>query len=223
MLNAQSILDQAISNSDDVIEMDDVLAVTGSVSQEVLTDITEAMFDQNMEQTLQLFDKLIYHGKDPGRFVFDMIYFLRDVLFYKTTPNLEGYMERAVVTDRFQQLTTRIDVDWVQHAIVALTDCEQQIKWTNSPRIFVEISILTITNRHEQVEQPIATTEVETTAAEEVGRLMQRLDQLEKKLQQLEQQPAASKPQGPPRRRETTRRRGNAYDVPMEQIRNVLD
>src|SRR5699024_3957583 len=46
MRDGLSILDQAISYSDCTVELDDVLAVTGSVSQHMLTDIVHAMYDK---------------------------------------------------------------------------------------------------------------------------------------------------------------------------------
>src|SRR5690625_856008 len=224
MRDALSILDQTISYSDDTIDIDDVLAVTGSVSQEILTQITEAMFEQDTETTLQLFDEMIMNGKDPGRFVFDMIYFLRDVLFYKTTPNLADYLERAVITDAFKELTEKIDVEWIQHAIVSLTECEQQIKWTNSPRIFVEITILTVTNRHESVAQSQSIEQPATVPNEDVEQLMMRVQQLEKTVRDLENQPQQKVQQAPPQRqRVPTRSKGNAYPIPHDKIRNVLD
>lgn len=224
MRDALSILDQAISYSDDEVNMNDVLAVTGSVSQEILTNMTEAMFEQHTETTLELFDEMVMNGKDPGRFVFDMIYFLRDVLFYKTTANLAGYLERAIVTDAFKQLTEKIDVQWIQDAIIAMTECEQQIKWTNSPRIFVEITILTITNRHEQEVQQVQVSQPDATIPnEDIQQLINRVNQLEKHVQELESKPATAQPTAPQRRREPTRSRGNSYDIPYERIRSVLD
>jgi len=224
MRDALSILDQAISYSDDEVNMNDVLAVTGSVSQEILTNMTEAMFEQHTETTLQLFDEMVMNGKDPGRFVFDMIYFLRDVLFYKTTANLAGYLERAIVTDAFKQLKEKIDVQWIQDAIIAMTECEQQIKWTNSPRIFVEITILTITNRHEQEVQQVQVSQPDATIPnEDIQQLINRVNQLEKHVQELESKPATAQPNAPQRRREPTRSRGNSYDIPYERIRSVLD
>ncbi len=224
MRDALSILDQAISYSDDEVNMNDVLAVTGSVSQEILTNMTEAMFEQHTETTLQLFDEMVMNGKDPGRFVFDMIYFLRDVLFYKTTANLAGYLERAIVTDAFKQLTEKIDVQWIQDAIIAMTECEQQIKWTNSPRIFVEITILTITNRHEQEVQQVQVSQPDATIPnEDIQQLINRVNQLEKHVKELESKPATAQPAAPQRRREPTRSRGNSYDIPYERIRSVLD
>src|SRR5690625_173934 len=224
MRDALSILDQAISYSDDEVNMNDVLAVTGSVSQEILTNMTEAMFEQHTETTLELFDEMVMNGKDPGRFVFDMIYFLRDVLFYKTTANLAGYLERAIVTDAFKQITEKINVQWIQDAIVAMTECEQQIKWTNSPRIFVEITILTITNRHEQEVQQVQVSQPDVTIPnEDIQQLINRVNQLEKHVQELESKPTTAQPAAPQRRREPTRSRGNSYDIPYERIRSVLD
>src|SRR5699024_8455997 len=117
MRDALSILDQVISYSDESVTIDDVLAVTGGVSQHMLTDLLEAMFTQDTKDVLKLFDALIHHGKDPGRFVFEMIYFLRDLLFYKMTPDLAEFLERAIVTDDFERLAETIDADWIQQAI----------------------------------------------------------------------------------------------------------
>ena len=223
MRDALSILDQAISYSDGKIEMDDVLAVTGSVSQDVLTNITSAMFEQDTEATLPLFDEIIMNGKDPGRFVFDMIYFLRDVLFYKTTPNLAEYLERAIVTEAFSSLTEQLDVAWIQDAIVALTECEQQIKWTNSPRIFVEITILTITNRHDETSTNQAVPSEPAVASSDVQQLQTKIAQLEKMVKDLQTNAQAPQQSAPQRRREAPASKRNSYPIPHDAIRGVLD
>src|SRR5690606_14374025 len=126
MRDALSILDQVISYSEGEADIDDVLAVTGGVSQEMLTDITFAMYEQNTKKVIELFDAMMQHGKEPSRFVFDMIYFMRDLLFYKTTPELEHFLERAIVTDQFEQLAAKVETEWIEHAIVQLTECEQR-------------------------------------------------------------------------------------------------
>src|SRR5699024_1456644 len=59
MRDALSILDQAISFANEQVEVGDVLAVTGGVSQEVLTDIAEAMYTQDTKRTLHVFDDMI--------------------------------------------------------------------------------------------------------------------------------------------------------------------
>lgn len=215
MRDALSILDQAISYSNGEIDTEDVLAVTGGVSQSVLTDITRLMYAQDIKETLQLFDAVIQNGKDPGRFVFDFIYFLRDILFYKTTSALAEYLERAIVTDDFKQIAEEIEFDWIQEAIVRFTECEQQIKWTNSPKIFVEVTIIMVTNRHYEVKSAPA------VPVEEMTQLTSRITQLEKQLTTMKESPAAERPT--PQRREPSKGGKRQFTIPYERIRAVLN
>lgn len=216
MRDALSILDQAISYSDDKVELADVLAVTGGVSQQILTDIVSAMYNKNAQKALQLLDNLIQHGKDPARFVFDIIYFLRDLLLYKSAPALEGILERARVDDSFTQLAETVTVEWIQDAIMQLNECQQEIKWTNSPKVFIEIALLTITNRYNQEQQPSEAADSET-----VVQLTNKLKQLEKELRALKEKPALA-PTSPEPRRPAPKMTRNSYKIPYEKIRNVL-
>src|SRR5699024_5171302 len=218
MRDALSILDQAISYSDDTVELDDVLAVTGGVSQQILTNIVKEMYHKNVQQALNLLDDLIQHGKDPARFVFDLIYFLRDLLLYKSAPSLENVLERARIDSEFKQLSANVHVEWIQDAIMQLNQCQQEIKWTNSPKVFIEISILTITNRYHEKQQA-----GDVADSEEITRLTNKLAQLEKEINTLKERPVtatptkSSEPRKPP-----TRAMRNSYKIPYEKIRNVL-
>lgn len=228
MRDALSILDQTISYTNGKVELDDVLAVTGGISQHMLTEMTAAMHAQETEKALSLFDAFIQNGKDPGRFVFDFIYFLRDVLFYKTTSELAGYLERAIVSDEFKQLTDQVEPDWVQDALMEFTACEQQIKWTNSPKVFVEITILTVTSRSTTSAAPVTELPAASAVAApdaNVSALLERVNQLEKTLEELKEN-GVQKPQNqqeaPQQKRAAGRSKGKTYAIPYERIRNVL-
>ncbi|WP_106495638.1 DNA polymerase III subunit gamma/tau [Lentibacillus sp. Marseille-P4043] len=220
MRDALSILDQAISYSEDSVELADVLAVTGGVSQQLLTDIVKAMHDREVQKALKLLDELIQRGKDPGRFVFDLIYFLRDLLLYQSAPTLEGILERAMIDDHFKQLAEQVNASWIQDAIIRLNQCQQEMKWSNSPKVFIEIAILTITNHNQEKNEAITT----TNDSETVTKLTNRLEQLEKELKTLKETPTApvnNTPQAEPRRTQP-RQNKNSYKIPFEKIRHVL-
>lgn len=218
MRDALSLLDQAISYSDDQVELEDVLAVTGGVSQHLLTDIVKGMHDKDIKNTLTLLDDLIQSGKDPGRFVYDLIYFLRDLLLYKSAPSLEDILERATVDDGFKQLADEVSETWIQEAITHLNQCQQEIKWTNNPKVFIEIALITITNRYQQNQEAPAVDD------EAVMQLTSKLSRLEKELEKLQQRPHASQEQAPApqARRPQTRSTKNSYKIPYERIRHVL-
>ncbi|MFD2045604.1 DNA polymerase III subunit gamma/tau [Ornithinibacillus salinisoli] len=220
MRDALSILDQAISYSEDTVELEDVLAVTGAVSQQILTDIVQSMLDKDVQQALKLLDDIIQRGKDPGRFVYDLIYFLRDLLLYKSAPSLDGILERALIDEHFKQLSTVVSEAWIQDAIMQLNQCQQEMKWTNNPKVFIEIAVLTITNRYqEQTEQGQA------VDSEAVMQLTNKLAQLEKQIENLKQSNVAaqgSAPPSEPKRKPQARASKNSYKIPYEKIRTVL-
>lgn len=219
MRDALSLLDQAISYSEQQVELNDVLAVTGSVSQQKLLQVVSSMYDKDVQQSLRLVDDLIQEGKDPGRFVFDLIYYLRDVLMYQSAPSLENMLERALATDEFRQLSEELDANWIQQAIAQLNQCQQDIKWTNSPKVFIEIAILTIADQQKQV--PVTTEDSATTK-----QLMQKVEKLEKELSAIKQSGVTpsdgghAQPSAP--KRAPARTNKNSYKIPFERIRQVL-
>ncbi|CQR45773.1 DNA polymerase III subunit tau [Paraliobacillus sp. PM-2] len=218
MRDALSILDQAISYSDEQVKLEDVLAVTGSVSQQKLIEMISALFENDAQHALQLVDEFIQSGKDPGRFVYDSIYFLRDVLLYQSAPQLD-VLDRAMVDEPFQQLSNTIHAKWIQKVISLLNDCQQEMKWTNSPKVFLEITVLKIT------EEKLQYSEGNIVETESVKRLMQKVDQLEKELKDIKQNSTTheSKQTQQPatkRKQPTTK---NRFKVPYERIRHVLE
>src|SRR5699024_12634957 len=105
------------------------------------------MYGKQEQKVLYFLDDLIQSGKYLGRFLFDLIYFLRDLLLYKSAPSLENILERAMINDSFTQLAETVTVDWIQDAIMQMNQCQQEIKWTNSPKVLNENTALTVTNR----------------------------------------------------------------------------
>ncbi|MDY7045075.1 MAG: DNA polymerase III subunit gamma/tau [Bacillota bacterium] len=219
MRDALSILDQAISYSEDTVELEDVLAVTGGVSQQTLMKIVQSMYEKDVQQALMQLDELLQGGKDPARFVYDMIYFLRDLLLYKGAPTLEGMLERARADESFKHLANHVSNAWVQEAMTQLNQCQQEIKWTNSPKVYIEIAILSITNAN--VEQGRSEQVVESDA---IAGLTAKIGQLEKELSLLKENPVVSAQPAPQResRRAPSRSSKNSYKIPYERIREVL-
>ncbi|WP_164215634.1 DNA polymerase III subunit gamma/tau [Virgibacillus sp. YIM 98842] len=219
MRDALSILDQAISYSNDTVELEDVLAVTGGVSQQILTDIVKVMHEKDVQSALTMLDKLIAGGKDPARFVYDLIYFMRDLLLFKSAPELGGLLERARVDESFKAITEQVSNEWIQEAIMELNQCQQEIKWTTSPKVFIEIAIITITNRYQKQESA-----ADTQDAAAVMKLTSKLDQLEKEIAGLKQQSAGNTQPAPRREVQRTQARSSktSFKVPYERIRNVV-
>ncbi|MEQ6390696.1 DNA polymerase III subunit gamma/tau [Bacillaceae bacterium S4-13-58] len=216
MRDALSILDQAISYSEEEVTLEDVLAVTGSVSQKRLTQLVDSLFHKNANQALQTVDELIQSGKDPGRFVFDMIYYLRDLLLFKSAPNIEGILDRAIPDEEFKTLAQTVNENWIQQSITELNRCQQEMKWTHSSKVFIEISVLNICNQENQQESLVDSPAIE--------KLVLRLNELEQELTNLKTQGVMSnsETQEQESKRVTQRAQRSHFKVPIERIRQVL-
>ncbi|GGF17068.1 DNA polymerase III subunit gamma/tau [Halobacillus andaensis] len=218
MRDALSLLDQSISYSEEEVTVDDVLAVTGSVSQRKLSEVIQALNDKQINESLSIVDQLIQQGKDPGRFVFDLIYYLRDLLLYQSAPDLQHNLERAIPDEAFKNLADLLHPQWVQQTIRELNKCQQEMKWTTSPKVFIEIAILNIVDK-----QPADPVNPDSDA---VTKLSQKLEKMEKELAQLKANPpvhsGSSAASAQPQKRTPARSNKNGYNVPYDRIRIVL-
>ncbi len=146
MRDALSLLDQAISYCDEEVSLDDILTITGAVSQSFLQKVAEALLHNDIVQALQVVDKLILTGKDPTRFIEDFIFFYRDMLLYKTSPELSEIMERVRIDNEFIALSNETPAPWIYQTIEVFNEILQDMKWSSHPKIFIEIAIVKICN-----------------------------------------------------------------------------
>ncbi|MER2010165.1 MAG: DNA polymerase III subunit gamma/tau, partial [Psychrobacillus sp.] len=179
MRDALSLLDQAISFSQDQVTVEDALTVTGSVSQTFLNQLARAVHERDAASGLEALEELLYQGKDPARFIEDFIYFYRDMLLYKAAPNLEESLERVLLDEDFQRLASEVDTRDIYEIIDGLNKAQQEMRWTNHPRVFLEVAVVKLCQLENH--QPPISGDMEP--------LLQRLVQLEEKLARYEQNP----------------------------------
>lgn len=184
MRDALSLLDQAISFSDDQVTLEDVLLITGSVSQSFMANLVKSIHHKDVSSSLKALDELMNQGKDPLKFIEDLIYYYRDMLLYKTAPNLEGVLERVNVDEEFIQLSKEISAEQIYSSINVLNKSQQEMKWTNHPRIFLEVAIVKLCQQETKV----------SSQGPEYHQLLQRVEELEKALTLLKQEGVTEQP-----------------------------
>jgi DNA polymerase III subunit gamma/tau len=180
MRDALSLLDQAISYSDEKVRVEDVLSVTGSASQKHLSDMAEAFLEKDVSKALTISSDLLQEGKDPVRFLGDLIYYYRDMLLYKAAPQLEELLERVSTDESFEQLASSTETENIYSIISQLNQAQQEMKWTNHPKIFLETTFIKIC--YQKQEGGSAQTENPS-----VEPLLQRIEQLEHELSKMKQ------------------------------------
>ncbi len=213
MRDALSLLDQAVSFSTDIVTVDDALTVTGSVSQSYLNIIGRAIVDKDVSQAISSFEQLMREGKDVTRFIEDLILYFRDILLYKTAPNLEESLERALLDEEFTELAKIIQTEQIYEYIDTLNKTQQEMKFTNNARIFIEVALVKLC-QSESNKAPINNTEVQGLL-EKITALEQQIIDLKTKSHVYEEQ--ASQPEKRKAPRST-----KGYQANTRMIREIL-
>ncbi|WP_088073030.1 DNA polymerase III subunit gamma/tau [Gottfriedia luciferensis] len=179
MRDALSILDQAISYSDESISLEDVLAVTGTVAQERLLSIVAAIIEGNVSACLTNIEDLLNQGKDPVRFIEDLTVYYRDILLYKHSPSTVELLERATLGEQFIEICNAYNDELIYEIIASLSKSQQEMKWTNHPRVLLEVAIV-------QLCQKASISNV-GKKSDELTALINKINTLEKEVKHLKE------------------------------------
>ena len=182
-------MDQAISFSQDRVTVEDALTVTGAVSQGFLNKLAKAVEEKDVASGLEALDELLYHGKDPSRFIEDFIFYYRDMLLYKTAPNLEESLERVLLDNEFREMADKVQYEQIYQLIDLLNKTQQDMRWTNHPRIFLEVAIVKLCQT--EIKQ------TEQAPSGQITQLLTKIEQLEHDIQQLRVHGSAAAQEAP--------------------------
>lgn len=215
MRDALSLLDQAISFSHERVEVEDALTVTGSVSQGFLNTLARSIQQNDAASGLAALEELLYHGKDPSRFMEDFILYYRDMLLYKAAPSLEESVERVLMDEDFQQLSGEIKTEQIYQLIEVLNKAQQEMRWTNHPRVFLEVAIVKLCQLESMKQSSVGSAEL--------GPLLQRIEQLEGELNDLKRNGPTVTPEASQQAQKNTQRSSRkGFQAPAGKINEVL-
>ena len=178
MRDALSLLDQAISFSFEKVTVEDALTVTGAVSQDFLNKLAQAIRDRDAAKGIETLEELLFQGKDPSRFIEDFIFYYRDMLLFKTAPRLEESLERVMLDEAFQSLAQETGSEEIYACIEILNKAQQEMRWTNQPKIFLEVAIVKLCQLEGRTK---------TSGAPDFQPLLKKIEQLEQELIELKQ------------------------------------
>jgi DNA polymerase-3 subunit gamma/tau len=145
MRDALSILDQVIVYSDAKITIDDVNSVTGRISNQKLIELVESFSNKKAVDSIQIVDELLSMGKEVSRLTSGLIQLCRDILLFQNT---KGDIPHKNIHDNqnFQNLVKKLSKNELFFYIDVLMDIQNKIKFTNSPKIYLEVGIMKIVN-----------------------------------------------------------------------------
>ena len=171
MRDALSILDQLAAFGNETITAEDVNNVTGRVDNHDLIKLLKSIAQGKASDSLDIMNNILNTGKEVSVLVQSLLSLCRDVILFQNVKSIEpphslfnneDFIALAQNTKRFK-LFKYVDI---------LNDVQNKIKYTNSPKIYLEVGIVKMIAN----ETPVVTNNNVTVDLSEVNEKIYQLE-----------------------------------------------
>ncbi|MGN0241242.1 MAG: DNA polymerase III subunit gamma/tau [Candidatus Weimeria sp.] len=181
MRDALSLLDQCINfYLGEELTYDKVLSVLGAVDTEVLSRIFNAVVAQDIRGVSSVTDAVVMEGRDLNSFVSDLIWYLRDMLLYRNAPEMaETFDMTSENKKKLIEDSALVSVETLIRYIRILSGLESQMRYAQDKRVLLEVSLIrlmhpemdsdydSLVNRIDELERKIDSGEIQVKGAPE--------------------------------------------------------
>ncbi|RAP73519.1 DNA polymerase III subunit gamma/tau [Paenibacillus montanisoli] len=194
MRDAISLLEQVSAYGGERITLNDAVDVTGGLAAEQFEQLAEAIRARDAAAIMPLVEGLMQAGKSADKCLENLIYYFRDLLVLKLAPQGRASTERIVDQAKYREVAQSFSAELLFRMIDVLNQYQLEIKHAALPQTIFEIALMKICTMQagggtEDSAAVPAAEEASTSGApagaEEVQRLQQRIDALERKIEQL--------------------------------------
>ncbi|MFA5290468.1 MAG: DNA polymerase III subunit gamma/tau [Candidatus Izemoplasmatales bacterium] len=143
--DAIGLLDQVRSFNPEYIHLNDVNQVCGAVSYEKQIEMVEAIFNLRSTEAIQSMNDLIVDGKEVHKIANNLLDFFRNLLMFKNVGPAEN-APSLYANERFVLLSKTISNRRIFFSIDVLIKAINEIKWSNAPKLFMELAFIKMTD-----------------------------------------------------------------------------
>ena len=144
MRDALSLLDQCIAfYLGQKLTYDNVLEVLGAVDTEVFSRMLRKIMKKDIPGVIALLEELIIQGREPGQFVVDFTWYLRNLLLVQSSDNMEDALD--ISSDNLALLkeeATMIEAPQLMRYIRIFSELSNQIRYATQKRVMIEIALI---------------------------------------------------------------------------------
>ena len=146
MRDALSVLDQLLTKNKDHIKLEDAMEVLGISSSELLFNLSEALIEKNVNESLLAIDEIYKEGVDFNTLSSQILNHFRDLLMVKTLKDPRKIVYSTFLKE-FQDIAGRVDLEDLLIIIDILKSLCVEIKYADNKRVVFEMNAVKICNR----------------------------------------------------------------------------
>ncbi len=144
MRDALSLLDQCIAfYLGQNLTYDHVLKVLGAVDTEVFSRMLRKIIKNDISGVISQLEELIIQGREPGQFVIDFTWYLRNLLLLQSSDNMEDVLD--ISSDNLVLLKEEakmVDEVRLMRYIRIFSQLSSQIRYAAHKRVLIEIALI---------------------------------------------------------------------------------
>lgn len=144
MRDSINMLDQLISSKGEVVTIDDVYEINGSISFSDICNLFTNMYHHNVLEIVNFIDTCDIKGKNMLRIVDELIAVAKDLLISIVAPNLpvENYKN-----EKLKELKNFVNEDFLYMFIDSANQLSFNIKNTSYPKIMIQVFLIKMSSK----------------------------------------------------------------------------
>ena len=146
MRDALSVLDQLLTKNKNHIKLEDAMEVLGISSSELLFNLSRALIEKNVNESLLAIDEIYKEGVDFNTLSSQILNHFRDLLMVKTLKDPKKIVYSTFLKE-FQEIAGRVDLEDLLIIIDILKNLSIEIKYAENKRVVFEMNAVKICNR----------------------------------------------------------------------------
>lgn len=137
--DAQSLLDQAVAFSGEIINDDDLKEILGIISKDILFECSSLILEQRPAEIFALVEKIMEKGHDLRFFYKELVQHFRNLLLARSVQELKDLL--PLNAEEISQLKTeaaKASAEEILRYLLALQQAEQGLRYSSHPQIYLE-------------------------------------------------------------------------------------
>ena len=148
-----SLFDRLISFSDKNITYQKVIEHLNILDYDYYFKITDSLLKNDINQLLNIYNKILENGFDGHHFINGLSEHLRDLLVSKDESTIQLLEKGDVLQNRYLEQSEKCELSFLLSALDLCNECDKQYKITNNQRLLVELTLMRISSIGFDVDQ----------------------------------------------------------------------
>ena len=182
--DAISILERCIGEGKEKILEHDIRDLVGIPTFEYINKISKYLIQNNPENIINISEEIINQGKDLDNLLWEIIKYLKDILLYKSTGNINIYTKEE--TEEINKLSSAVEKQDLLHLIYELSDLANNLKISSQKSILFETGLIkacagSANHEKEDINQ------IDNKDTVESNKIIKKAEKIEEQINQKEQ------------------------------------